>query len=182
MDVELRGVDDFGKGAEGTQVAAFRFERGLDGRIRAQRVRTASLAEAPHENGIGGLEEDDLGRNRTPNRFQNDRQLLQRGTFAHVHDQGGAAKLARLHGQVGKLGNEFNRQVVDAVVAQILEGLQNGGLTRTTHAGNDDQFRRMGLARFLRGSLRAFPRLASRLSGRHQLDSSIDAPAVGRQF
>ena len=89
--------------ADRPQVTAFRLERGLYGRIRPQRMRTASLAEAPHQNGIGGLKENNLGRNHAPNRFQNPRQLLQLGAFAHVHDQGGAANLTRLHGQFGKL-------------------------------------------------------------------------------
>src|SRR6185437_3325179 len=42
--------------------------------------------------------------------------------------------------QLGETRNQANRQVVDAVVAEVLKGLQDGGLSRTAHSGNDYQF------------------------------------------
>ena len=105
-------------------------------------------------------------------------KLFQLGAFAHVDDEGGAANLARLHGQVGKLRDELDRQVVDAVVAEVLEGFQHRGLPRTAHAGDDDQFRR-GLPADAGGPCicaSTFFRIGrGGLTGLHELDSSIRA-------
>ena len=43
-----------------------------------------------------------------------------------------------------KRGINSDRQIVHAVVAQVLEGLEHGGLARSAHAGDDDQFTRAG--------------------------------------
>ena len=60
--------------------------------------------------------------------------------FANVHDQGGAADLGGLPHQFRKSRNQFDRQVVHAVVAEVLESFEDGGLAGATHAGDDDQF------------------------------------------
>ena len=86
-------------------------------------MRAASFAEAAHQDGVGGFEENNLRRNHAPDRFQDSGKLFQLGAFAHVHDKRGAADLTGLHSQVGKLRDELHRQVIDAVVAQILERL-----------------------------------------------------------
>src|SRR6266852_1174701 len=68
------------------------------------------------------------------------RQPLQLRTLAHVHYQRGARNFPGLQRKFGKPGNQIDRQVVHAVVAQILERLQRRSLPRTAHARNDDQF------------------------------------------
>ena len=116
-----------------------------------------------------------------PTDFRISGKLFQLGAFAHVHDQRGAANLARLHGQVGELRDQLDRKVVDAVVAQVFEGLQDRGLPRPAHAGDDDQFGRglrwRGTAFFAR-AVRILPELAGRPAGLHELDSSIQGRAV----
>ena len=181
VHVELRSVDDeIGDCPNGAQVAAFRFERGLHRRVCAQGMRPARLAEAAHENGVGSFEEDDLGRDHARNRLQYLGKFVELGAFTHVHHQRGAANLARLDRQVGELRDELHRQVIDAVVAQVLEGLQHRGFARTAHAGNDHQFRRMrrGAGGILPRTLRIFPFPARGLTGLHELDSSIRAKTV----
>ena len=150
-------------------------------------MRPTGLAETPHQHRVGGLEENDLGRNHPPDRFQDRRQLFQLGAFADIHDQRGAANFARLHRQFGKLRDQFDGKIVDAVVAEIFEGLQHRGLPRPAHAGDDDQFGRSGggRERFLPGSLRALPGFglgarfmnwivaSKRRSGPHVLDCQL---------
>ena len=50
--------------------------------------------------------------------------------------------VARLQGQFGKLRYQFDRKIVDAIVAKIFKGLQHRGLSRSAHSRNDDEFRR----------------------------------------
>ena len=178
VHIELRGVDDeVGNRPNGAQVAAFRLERGLHGCVRAQGMRPARLAETAHQNRVGSFEEDDFRRDHAGDRLQYLRKLFQLRTFADVHDQRGAANLARLHGQVGKLRDELHGQVIDAVVAEILEGLQDRGLPRTAHAGNDHQLRRVlrSAGEISFPSLPLVRFLARGPMGLHELDSSIQA-------
>ena len=174
MDIELGGIDDeVGEAANGSEVTALCFERGLDGRVGTQGMRTAGLAETAQKNGVGGLEEDDLGRDHASNRFEDAREFLQLRAFANVDDERGAADFAGLHSQFREFRDQLDRKVIDAVVAEIFEGLQYGGLSRTAHSGNEDQFRWVRPAPgFVSSALR--PLFAGRPSGLHALDSSIE--------
>jgi hypothetical protein len=60
--------------------------------------------------------------------MQNGRQFFELGTFAHVYDQRSPTNFTGLHRQVGELRDELDGEVVDAVVAEILKGLEHGGL------------------------------------------------------
>ena len=127
-------------------------------------MRAARLAEAPQQHRIGGFEEGDLGRNHAPHCLQNARQLLELRAFAHIHHQRGAADLGRLQRHLGEARNQFDGKVVDAVVAQILKGLEHGRFAGAAHPRDDDQFRSMrgimrdGPWRFLPSARRAVPR------------------------
>ncbi len=72
-------------------------------------------------------------------RVHDGRQLVQLRAFANIHHQRRALDLGRLPHQLGEAGNQVDRQVVHAVVAQILEGLEHRGFPRAAHAGNNDQ-------------------------------------------
>src|ERR1700722_1847074 len=53
MDIEPGGIDDQVRhGADGTQVAALGGQRRLHRRVCSERMRPASLAEAPQKDGI----------------------------------------------------------------------------------------------------------------------------------
>ena len=68
--------------------------------------------------------------------------MLEFRAFADIDHQGGALDFGRLDCQFGKSRNELDRQVVDAVVAEVLESLKGGGFARAAHPGDDDQLRR----------------------------------------
>jgi len=144
VDIELGGVDDeVGETADCAEVTALGLERGFYGRVGTQRMRPAGFAETAQKNGVGGFQENDLGRDQAPDRLQKVGQLVEAGTFADIDDQGSAADLAGLHGEFGKFGNQLHRQVIDAVVAEILECFQDRSLTGAAHPGDDDEFRRV---------------------------------------
>src|SRR5437868_2214397 len=57
VHVEFRGIDHpVGDGADGLKPAALGTQRGAHGRVRAERMRAASLTEAPNQGGVGSLE------------------------------------------------------------------------------------------------------------------------------
>ena len=62
----------------------------------------------------------------------------------------------RIADEVGEGRNQVDRQVVDRIVAKILEGSQYGGFTGSAQPGDDDQFR----ARDGRARGRSLPGLA----------------------
>ena len=57
--------------------------------------------------------------------LQDGGQFFEFRAFANIYDQRGAADLAGLHGQFGKLRNQFYREIVDTVIAQVFKGLQD---------------------------------------------------------
>src|SRR6202158_3040710 len=78
VNVELRSVDDeIGHRPNGAQVTAFRFQRRFYGRVGAQGMRPARLAETTHQHRVGGFQEDYLGRNQAPDRLQDLRKIFQ---------------------------------------------------------------------------------------------------------
>src|ERR1700675_4502407 len=148
VNVELRSVDDqVGDGADVLQVPAFRSERRLDRSVVVQRMRAASLAVTWHQDRIRGLEEDHLGSDDPLHRFDNGRQLLQLAAFANVHNQRGARDFGGLSHQFCEAWYQADRQVIDAVVAEVFKRLQNGGFPGTAHSRDDDQLARRPAAR-----------------------------------
>src|SRR2546423_1549459 len=80
-------------------------------------MRTPRLAKAPQQCLFRGLQEDHRGAQRTLERAQDCRQLLQALAFADVHHQRGTLYLERVARQIGKSRNELHWKVVNAVVA-----------------------------------------------------------------
>src|SRR5207302_2808775 len=50
-----------------------------------------------------------------------------------------ALNFAGLDRQLRESGDQFYGEIVDAVVTQVFEGLQRGGLAGAAHPGDDDQ-------------------------------------------
>jgi hypothetical protein len=87
-------------------------------------------------------------------------KLLQAGAFADIDHERCMADGTRIADEIGKGRNQVDREVVDGIVAKILEGSKYRGLTGTAQPGDDDQFRAgSGGARRLRFSGLAFTRL-----------------------
>jgi hypothetical protein len=103
-------------------------------------VRPSRLAETAKQGGIAGFKIDDLRGNHLLNRLQNPGQTLELGTFANINYQRSTLDLGGLDRKLGKSRDKFDRQVVDAVIAEIFEGFQGGSLSRPTHASDDHKF------------------------------------------
>ena len=91
-------------------------------------MRPASFAEAAQQHCVGRLEKNDLRRNHLADGLQDAGKLAELGAFANVDDQRGAADIARLQRQFGEVRNQFDRKIVDAVVAEIFEGFKTEAL------------------------------------------------------
>src|ERR1700756_1173234 len=101
------------------------FQRRFHRSIRAQGMRTSCLAETPQQDSVRGFQEDDLRRDHAADGFQNLRQLAQLAAFANINYEGGAARVTRPNSQFCKTRDQFDWQVVNAVVAEIFESLQD---------------------------------------------------------
>ena len=67
-------------------------------------------------------------------------QLGHPGAAAHVDAHGQALRRGVAAGHaLDEAGQQFGRQVVDAVVAQVLEGVERDRLARAGHAADDDE-------------------------------------------
>ncbi len=114
----------------------------FDRSIVAQGMRPACLAEAAQQHVVRRFQENDFGRDHAADRLQNVRQVSSLAPSRTSITKAVRRVSLRLNRQFGKLRNQLDRQVVDAVVAEVLEGLKDRSLPGTTHAGDDDQFRR----------------------------------------
>jgi hypothetical protein len=103
-------------------------------------MRPPGFAEAARQSGVVSLEKYQRSRSLPPQPFEQRRNLRERLSLANVDHQRRAPHVSRTLGQLGELGDQLDGQVVDSVVAQILKGLENGGLARPAQAGDDDQF------------------------------------------
>src|SRR5579862_9668204 len=126
---------------------------------------STSLAEAAKQDLVRRLQKHHLRRNHPANELENPRQIFELGTLAYVNNQRSEADLAGLHRQFGKLRDQLYRQVIDAIVAEILEGLQDRSFAGTTHAGDDDEFGRA-------------PASTVRLSGRLGVQTASGTPGL----
>src|SRR5215472_8469930 len=110
----------------------------------------AGFTVAAQQDRIRGFEKDQLGRNHALYRLEDRRKLLELLALANVDYQRGAFDLRRLPDQFRETGDQPHRKVVDAVVAQVLEGFEHRCLPRAAHSGNDDEFsRRASIADYL---------------------------------
>ena len=107
--------------------------------LLAQRMRAPGLGVAPHQHRILRVKKNHARVQQRFHLFENLREAVKGLTLANIHYDGRALKLGRLFEQGGKAGQQFQRQVVHGVKAQILECLEGRGLARAGDSGHDDQ-------------------------------------------
>src|SRR5260370_11856496 len=67
-------------------------------------------------------------------------QFFQLCPFARIHEQRGAGEISLAGGvQLRKNGNQLHGQVVDAIKAHILKGLEDRAFPRAGKAGENDE-------------------------------------------
>ncbi len=155
LDVAEAGEDPLAQLAQ-RQVAGVEHEVGLDpdrlehraleldgcgdATLVRQRVAMPRLREAPDQDVVAGLEEDDDGPDppalqRPAHGPEGQRDI----TGADVEDDGGARVADGLRGdQVRQLAQQLAGQVVHHDVAQVLEQLGRRGLATARETGEDD--------------------------------------------
>ncbi len=103
-------------------------------------------------------------------------QAVETAAFANVHDDGGAFDLNGFADDRGELRQQFEGEIIDAMVSQILKGLERRRFARAGDPGDDDQLLRrlacrlrLAGCRFLLANRRPrFGRSAGGLLGRHR--------------
>ena len=128
--VELTGVeDDVGPGPQHLEQPPLVGDRLLDA-ARGQRVAPAGALEPPDEHVVGGVEEQDAAPGGGPWRSDSStgQDVLVLLPAAPADDEGHPLGLGpRAADQLGHLGDERRRQVVDDEPAEVLEGRGRGG-------------------------------------------------------
>ena len=116
--------------------------------LREQGVFPARLLEAVHERGVGGFQEEELRVQTALLQFlQCGRQGRELLPGAGVHNARHAIQLPRAVSQLREVGDQRRRDVVDAVIAEVLEGAQRQRFPRARYARYDDETHRFGVRR-----------------------------------
>jgi len=93
------------------------------------------FTEAAQQRFIASLDEHQAGRVLAPQLAVNGRQAFQLLALARVHQQRRALDFpAAIHVELTEGGDQVHRQVIDAIEAQVLEGLQHRALAGTAQA------------------------------------------------
>ena len=105
--------------------------------MNVQRVRATRFAVAAHEDiGVGG-EEEDLDVRQCAQVADFFRQGGEIGSVTRVHGDGDGLRL--FTGEVAhEAVKQRARQVIDAVVAEVFEGVEGDGFARPGQSGNDE--------------------------------------------
>src|SRR5262245_4536969 len=109
-------------------------------------MRTPGLAEAPHQHVVTGLEIDDLRLRTCRAQLVEDvREVAQETALPDVNPERHTADiLARALPQLDESRQQRDREIVDAVEAQVLEDLQRRALTRPRQTRDDDGAEALG--------------------------------------
>jgi len=92
----------------------------------------------------------------SPKMLQENRELLQLGPFAGIHQQCRARKIAFAGSvQLRKYRNQIDGQIIDAVEIHVLEGFKDSTFPGAREAGQDDKL----------PPCRSFPALHARSAG-----------------
>ena len=137
---QVRGVKhDIGLVADRVEHAPLLGDRAGDAALIRERVAVAGLREAPDQDLVAGLEEEDLGLDPAALEGAAHGGQGQRCIAgAHVEDDRHPLEsLTVLRDQLGQPGQQLPRQVVDAGVAEILEELRRGRLARSRQPAQD---------------------------------------------
>jgi len=149
VNVELGGVNDHvGELADGLHQEFFLAEAFADGVILAEGMRAASFAVAAKERVFGGFDIDEDDGVVAAKMLEEARKLGELQAFAGINEQSGALETAFAGGvEFGEDGDEVDRKIVDAVVAHIFEGFEDGALAGAGESGEDDELAAL-IARF----------------------------------
>src|SRR5512143_3043559 len=141
VDVELGCVDD-GVGhlperRENPPLFPDRAQGAAPGR---KGVLPPRFAESPHERLVRGVEEEDMDRAPPPRQFVEDPgEVGEKLLSPNVHPEGHPGPFPpRFGDDVDDLGKENRRQVVHAIVSEVLEHLDRRALPRPRQSGHDD--------------------------------------------
>ena len=151
MDRPVAGVEDQVRGAAQLAHHGALGADALEHReLVGERMRPARLREAPHQRLVRRLEEDQRRLDLVAIELaEEERRLGGEARGAHVHHHGDV--VATRH-EVERRGDELaqqrQRKIVDAVVAEILETLGDGALSRSGKAGHQDEPGPSGACRF----------------------------------
>jgi len=145
MDVELRGVNHhIGQLADGLHERALVAQTFANGQSFAEGVRPARLAIAAEERVIAGIDEDQRDGMILAKVLQQSGELFELRSFARIHQQGGAAKVAFAGGvQFRKNGHQLDGEVIDTVEAHVFEGAEDGAFSGAGNAGEDNEVARV---------------------------------------
>ena len=103
-------------------------------------MRPPGFVEALGQGLVGRLEEDEPGRDLGPDRPVDPGKICEEARLADVNDQGRPVYLNLLPlPEVDEIRDELGRQVVHAVIAEVLEGPADDALPRTRQAGDDEE-------------------------------------------
>ena len=141
MHVELAGIDDrIGQPADGRQALPFPADAGRDALVRAQRMRTARLAEAPDQRRIVGFEEKQPRGNLAADALVTGRESASSAAPSRMSTtmRRAADVRARL-GQLGEFRDQVDGKIVDRIVAEVLERLEHGAFAGAAQAGDNHQ-------------------------------------------
>ncbi len=101
---------------------------------------TASLAEAPDQGRLVGFEKHQPRGNLAADALVQGRKAVQRGALADVDDDGRLADVGHGLGQFGEFRDQPDGQIVDRIIAQVLQRLERGAFTGPAQPGDDHQF------------------------------------------
>src|ERR1700683_311336 len=109
----------------------------------AHRMRPASLGVAAYQDFVGRIEEQDLGRGSTTFYFGRYRGPLRKeDTLARVDAERHAREIfSAFHREAQHRRRQCDRQIIDAVEAQVLEHPHRGSAPGAGDAGHYDQTR-----------------------------------------
>src|SRR5579863_8884856 len=103
------------------------------------------LGEAPYEHVFAGIEEDDaIGHALAVELAQLIEQVAEDLLAADIQHERDLAQAAAGRAQLGELGDQTRREIVDAEVAEILKALRGLALTGARQARDDDEVRLRG--------------------------------------
>src|SRR2546430_17207184 len=104
-------------------------------------MRATRFTVAAEQRGVGGLEEDHHGGDHSLDGLDNGGETLELRALADVNDQRRSTDFGRLHCQFREARDQVDWKIVDAVVTEVFEGFERGGLPGAAQARDDDEFR-----------------------------------------
>ena len=140
VDVEVGSVNErVGDVANGIEELTLFDDGAPDGFRLAEGMRAACFRVPADEHGVLSVEIDDAGLKKFLDALEDFREAIESGALANVHDDSGAFDLNGFTDDRGELREQFEGQIVDAVVSQILKGLKRRSFACAGDSSEDDK-------------------------------------------